>query len=186
MHRLLTTISGPSGSGKTTLCLRLAEQALLVDLDCAGLISPARFEGDRKTGIDLLDVRSLARQPLAHLDTVPGKLRTGAFRFDLDTVQWGVQLLKTACPCDVLIIDELGPLELERGQGWTNAIQVVGSAQFQLAVVVVRPNLIQDFRHFLGSGRPTFRSESTLVLPDLDAERQAFQQIKQLSSKRPG
>jgi nucleoside-triphosphatase len=186
MHRLLTTISGPSGSGKTTLCLRLAEQARLGDLDCAGLISPARFEGARKTGIDLLDVRSLARRPLAHLDTLPAELRTGAFRFDLDTVQWGVQLLISACPCDVLFIDELGPLELERGQGWTNAIQVLGSAQFRLAVVVVRPNLIQDFHHLLGSANLTFRSGSTIVLPDLDVERQAFQQIKLLSDRQRG
>lgn len=163
--RRLAILSGPIGCGKTMTCRRVVEQARQRGLDCAGLVSPARFDGARKVGIDLLDVRSGERRPLAEADRQPGELRTTAYRFDVSTVAWGSALLDAACPCDVLIVDELGPLELERGQGWRNALDVLRSGQFRLAVVVVRPALIEAFRRVVVShAAPLFGSEHLFML----------------------
>ncbi len=149
MERQLVIVSGPRGSGKTTACLRLIERARQRGLNCAGLISPARFQAGRKVGIDVLDVRSGERRALAEADQLPGGLRTLAFRFDPSAVVWGADHLNTACPCDVLVVDELGPLELERGQGWVNALDVLRDGQFRLAVIVVRPELVSIFQQTL-------------------------------------
>ena len=73
---------------------------------------------------------------------------------------WGAAVLDSACPCDVLIVDEIGPLELERGQGWANALDVLRAGQFDLAAVVVRPSLIDAFRAAMGGA-----SLSLLALP---------------------
>ena len=41
-----------------------------------------------------------------------------------------------------MIVDELGPLELECGEGLTNAVQILKNGKFDTAFVVVRPHLI--------------------------------------------
>jgi nucleoside-triphosphatase THEP1 len=149
MGRQLVIVSGPRGSGKTTACLRLIKRARRREVICAGIVSPARFQAGRKVGIDVLDVRSGERRALAEADQLPGELRTLAFRFDPNAVAWGAEHLNTACPCDILVVDELGPLELERSQGWVNALDVLRDGQFRLAVIVVRPELVPILKGIL-------------------------------------
>lgn len=51
-------------------------------------------------------------------------------------------MLSQAKPCDLLVIDEVGPLELERGKGWVSAFDVLRAGAYALALLVVRPELI--------------------------------------------
>jgi nucleoside-triphosphatase THEP1 len=141
----ISVLSGPLGIGKTTTCLQLADLARRCGLDCAGLACPARFDGPHKVGIDVLDLRSGERRSLAEADNLPALLRTSGYRFDVSAIAWGAAVLASACPCDLLIVDEIGPLELERRQGWVNALEVLRAGQFKLAVVVVRPALLNAF-----------------------------------------
>ncbi|MBN1218111.1 MAG: AAA family ATPase [Anaerolineae bacterium] len=142
-------LTGPPGSGKTTLCRQLANLARQQGINCAGLVCPARFHGSRKVGIDAIDLRTSECRPLAEADQRPAALRTKGYRFDVETIAWGVAVLDTACPCDLLVIDEIGPLELERGQGWVNALNILGEGRYEAAIVVVRPNLLDAFRSIM-------------------------------------
>lgn len=142
-------MSGPRGSGKTTTCRQLTQLARQRGLDCAGLLSLALFDGTRKVGIELVDLRSGASRPLAEADQRPASLRTKTYRFDVGALAWGTEVLNGALPCDLLIVDEVGPLELERGQGWANTLDVLRTGRFRLAVVVVRPELLDTFRQAL-------------------------------------
>jgi nucleoside-triphosphatase THEP1 len=151
MPNHIAILTGPFGSGKTTVCRQLADLARQRGLDCAGIICPTRFEGANKVGIDLLNLRTGECRPLAKADSQPSELRTTHYRFDAEAMAWGAAILDTACPCDVLIVDEIGPLELERGQGWVNALTVLREGQFDLAVVVVRPGLVDAFRAQVGN-----------------------------------
>jgi len=145
MEHSIYVLAGPSGSGKTTACREGISLARQRGLECAGILCPARFEGGRKTGIDLLDARSGERRRLAEVDDLPADLRIGPFRFDTQVMSWGKGILNTACPCDVLVVDEIGPLELERGQGWVNALEVLRAGHFGVAVVTLRPRLVEAF-----------------------------------------
>jgi nucleoside-triphosphatase THEP1 len=70
----------------------------------------------------------------------------GPYRFDEAAIAWGVARLGRACPCDLLIVDEVGPLEMNRVAGWTNALEVLLTGDCRLAVAVVRPSLVGAVR----------------------------------------
>jgi len=142
---MIILLTGDRGSGKTTVCQRLAAQARAAGWDVAGLLSPAVFEGGLKVALDALDLRSGERRRLAHIRTSvasPDELCTPAWCFNTTTVAWGNRVLTHATPCDLLIVDELGPLELERNQGWTAGVAAVNTNRYRQAWVVVRRELL--------------------------------------------
>ena len=139
-------VSGPGGSGKTTLCQAVLSCARVRGIDCAGVLSPARFRDGRKIGIDLFDIRRANLSPLAEADDKPGAIRTVTYRFHPAALAAGSAALRAAAPCDLLLVDELGPLELVRGEGWVDALDLLRSGRFRLAVVVVRPALVESFQ----------------------------------------
>ena len=71
-------------------------------------------------------------------------MRTGSlrWRFSSEGLLWGDQVLAAACPTDVLVIDEVGPLELLHGSGWQRGMLLALAGRFRLAVVAVRPALV--------------------------------------------
>ncbi len=142
-------ITGDFERGKTTLCGEVASLARGAGWSVRGVLSPAVFEGERKVGIDLVDASTGQRRRLAHLAQPADKgLRTTRWGFVEDTVEWGNALLGAATgsgdsiPCDLLIIDELGPLELVRGEGWLNGLKAVNTGAYRLALIVIRPPLL--------------------------------------------
>lgn len=137
-------LTGTFESGKTTLLLLLLDSLRKYQLDIAGVISPPVYKDGEKTGIDLLNLRTGIRQPLAVLNSGvnPGQLFTKHWVFSTEAMEEGNHILLEATPCDLLIVDELGPLELERQTGWMNGISAIDSQHYCLAVCVIRESLI--------------------------------------------
>ena len=148
MHGALMILTGSRGSGKTTLCRELAAAARRSGADVAGVLSPASFVGTRKVGIEAMDLRSGETRPLArrHDSARPGTLELCSWSFDERVLAWGNALLQSATPCDLLVVDELGPLELLEGRGWTAGLDAVDSGGYDRALVVVRPGLLEQAR----------------------------------------
>jgi nucleoside-triphosphatase THEP1 len=140
----LMLITGPSGSGKTRWCQRLVGHASELGIQAEGLLSPAVFEGESKIGIDLLHLGSGARRCLAVRwgEAERGEI-IGPWHFDNDTLEWGNDILANIVSSQLLVLDELGPLELERGVGLVNGIGLITARDYQLACAVVRPVLIE-------------------------------------------
>jgi nucleoside-triphosphatase THEP1 len=57
-------------------------------------------------------------------------------------IAWGNEVLRAATPCDVLIVDELGTLEFDRGEGWLTGLSAIDAGDYRLGVVVIRPELL--------------------------------------------
>jgi len=131
----------PSGLGKTTACLRTVELAQARGLRVAGVLSPPVYQGQVKTAIALRDVVTRQERILAHANHAGEGPRVGVWTFDPASVAWGQQVLASLPQCDLLAIDEIGPLELEMGQGLTNALDALRSADYRLGLVTLRPAL---------------------------------------------
>ena len=138
----LILVTGQSGSGKTHWCLELAHLAKIRGINAVGLVSPAVFEGDVKVGIDLVDIKSGYRQRLAvHRGRSSPGQSTLDWDFNDEALTWGNSILGQLESCQLLILDEIGPLELLRSAGLSNAIGLISARGYGLACVVVRPAL---------------------------------------------
>ena len=141
-------ITGPSGCGKTTLCLRLAAAASRAGYSLAGYISPPIFENGRKTGFALqaLPGREQRRLGFARIlpqPTLPASAPvTQDWRFDPSVFAWGRRILQETPPADLLLVDELGPLEFDLQAGMTTVLERIDLACDRLACVVVRPEYL--------------------------------------------
>jgi nucleoside-triphosphatase len=143
----LALLTGGRGAGKTRWCEALARAGRDAGLAVAGLVSPPVLADGEKTGIDLLDVASGERRRLAERARadLPGTAGLG-WHFDPEALVLGNALLARVEPCDLLLVDELGPLEFGRGSGFAAAFALLDERRYRLAVVVVRPTLVAAAR----------------------------------------
>ncbi len=135
MDPLTVLITGPRGVGKTTLCLRTVALAREARYSCAGLLT-LREDDDQRV---VVDVRTGDRRSLTAAG--PGGVPVGRYVFDPGALAWGAEVLTRSTPCDLLVVDELGPLEMAGG-GWAAGMDVLRAGRFRLGLVVVRPELV--------------------------------------------
>jgi nucleoside-triphosphatase THEP1 len=139
----LTLLTGRRGAGKTHWCLAVWEAARRARLGVAGVISPPVYAAGAKIAIDVLDAATGARRRLA--ERLPPGLEGTAglgWRFDPAALAWGDALLKNIPACDLLFVDELGPLEFHGQGGFSHGFSAIAARRYRLALVVVRPELI--------------------------------------------
>jgi len=145
----ITLISGESDSGKTRFCRQAAGALIELGWDVAGIVSPAVFNEGGKFAIDGLDLRSGERRRLADLTAAGSTLKgpkTKRWHFSMQALDWCNEVLQKATPCDLLIIDELGPLEFDRGEGLLAGFEANDSRQFKASLTVVRKSLLEKAR----------------------------------------
>ena len=75
---------------------------------------------------------------------------------------WGNQIISGLKDEDVIIIDELGPLELEDGYGFQEALHLLDEGRYRTAFVVVRPALL-PLAQLRWSNSQVFELESVTV-----------------------
>jgi ABC-type cobalamin/Fe3+-siderophores transport system ATPase subunit/nucleoside-triphosphatase THEP1 len=140
-------VTGARGSGKSRWCAALVAAARARGLRVAGVASPAVLEAGHKVAIDLVDLRDESRRRLAEVRRAdePGTA-TERWRFDEEALAWGNAALRAAAaaPIDLLVVDELGPLEFVRGIGFTEGLAALDAGRFAVACAVVRPALVDE------------------------------------------
>lgn len=150
----LIIVTGDRGAGKTTFCTRLIELARSGGRGIAGVLSPAVIVNDQKIAIDVIDLRSAQRRRLATYNPDADYPRELHWRFAADVLAWSNATLAESTPCDVLIVDELGVLEFERGQGWQAGLTAIDAGDYRLGVVVIRPELLTQALQRWPQARP--------------------------------
>ncbi len=137
-------LAGPVGVGKTTVAERVVGLAHRQGLACGGLLAPAMLNRcGRKVGIWGHDVGTAERRILARTDRDLAGLRVGPYSFDDAALAWAVGVIEGAIGrCDLLIVDEIGRLELEQGLGLAPILSRLTSGEAGRSLVLVRDSLV--------------------------------------------
>ena len=162
-------ITGPIHSGKTTGLSALVSTLTDRRRRCAGVLSRAVFDNGQRIGYDLIDVATKETIPLIRLtgrEPWPAgeQISFGNYSFSLLSFQKGNRILKNITDPDIVIIDEIGHLEL-RGEGFSPGLRYVLSHLSCTLVLVVRKSLLSDVvSHFrIRSYRSAFVTDETLL-----------------------
>lgn len=157
--RRLVVLTGPSGVGKTTVCHRVVELARRGERRVAGLLSESSGVSPGRVVQTVVSLRTGERRLLAERvgcdegePIAAGAAGRLAWRFDAGGVRWGHRELARCRgrKVDLLVVDQLGPLELTIGSGWSNALDAVTSTPVALALVVVNPLVLEELLGRLG------------------------------------
>lgn len=168
---LIYVVTGERGSGKSTVCARVVREAAERGLTVAGILTE-RVEPGQGASRRVVDLRSGESRPFGAQDrsknrgpddraasavppasagsSISTDPLTPGWEFDSEVFLWANEVLSRSTPCDLLVVDEVGPLELLGGRGWVNALEVMRSGDFRAALVVCRPGLLTELWERLG------------------------------------
>ncbi len=147
----VVVVTGRSGSGKTPAVTRLVEALAARRVPVFGFLQPPLWRDGKKAGFDIVDVRSAARAPLGRRVEADGGQHGTPFAFDGAGFDLARRALAAPPRDAVLVVDEIGPVEL-RGDGhWPAVAMAWKRARPRAAVLTLRRQLIPAFLELLGA-----------------------------------
>jgi len=133
--------TGEKHSGKTSSVAELAGTVRKEGFSVAGLLALSLYDNGKLVGFDAFDLQSekralLARRQINKNETVP-------FTFIPDGLKLGRSALSLAATksANLIIVDEFGPLELDR-RGWRKNVDSLLASSNAVILLVVRQELI--------------------------------------------
>jgi nucleoside-triphosphatase THEP1 len=140
---MVLVLTGPVHGGKTTFLERALPEWERRGLACAGFLSPAVTDASGALGYDLVEVPGGGRRPYLRRQGEPGAERTGPYAFVPAALERARAIVRGAGPSRVLVVDEVGPLEL-RGGGLWPALNEALAGPDRPVLLVARAEIIAD------------------------------------------
>jgi nucleoside-triphosphatase THEP1 len=140
---MVIVLTGPVHAGKTTFLERACRRWSERGLACAGFLSPAVTDANGGSGYDLLELRSGLRRPYLRRREDPGAERIGPFAFMTGALERARSILRDPGPAGLLVVDEVGPLELRGGGLWAALSEAVRRPE-STALLVVRDTIVGE------------------------------------------
>ena len=150
---MIIILSGPIHSGKTTFLEKSLGRWSSRGLKFGGFLSIAVLNKSGETEYDLLDLKEGRRLPFLRTTGEPEWQRVGPFAFVPQAFEVARSLILNADPSELLIVDEVGPLELGGGGLWP-ALMKVTQASVRRSLLVIREEILEDFVGKLGTASP--------------------------------
>jgi nucleoside-triphosphatase THEP1 len=146
---MITIITGSRSVGKTTLLLKLIEELENKGRKPSGIMTPSIYDkDDNKIGFYALDIRSGEQWELGRSDKLLSGPSYGPFSFsEIGFIRANeiIEKVLTEGSADVFL-DEIGPLELEKGYGFSPILSLINSFSINRNLyLVIRRSLIDDF-----------------------------------------
>ena len=122
--------------GKTTVLMKTVEALKERGYSVGGMVSREVREGGVRVGFEIVDVNSSRRGWLAHVNQKAGP-QVGKYRVNIrDLEDIGASTIVDAVEsCDIVAIDEIGPMELFSGKFKEAARKALESRKVVLVVV---------------------------------------------------
>jgi nucleoside-triphosphatase THEP1 len=150
---MVAVLAGPVHGGKTTLLERAARAWPARGLRCTGFLSPAVTDDAGHRGYDLVELATGRRRPYLRTDGPDGAERVGPYVFVPETLARAREILRAAGTSEPLVVDEVGPLELQGGGLWPALREALGRAEARV-LLVVREELVAGVTTRLAPARP--------------------------------
>jgi nucleoside-triphosphatase THEP1 len=145
-------VTGPTGSGKTPLVALVADELIARGVPIAGFLQPAIVEDGEKVGFSVRNLRTGETVELARR-AAPGDGAFGtSFEFSDEGFELGRRALKDVPSGAIVILDELGPVELRGGGHWPAVARALETTELAGLVVVVRRTLVPALVEALDAG----------------------------------
>jgi len=105
-------VTGPPASGKTSIVKKLVDLALGKGLRVEGFFAPELRSGPARVGFDIQVIGGL-RIPLARKGALEWPIKFGSYRVNPEASKVFKEVLPSRLQgCDLLVLDEIGPMEL--------------------------------------------------------------------------
>jgi nucleoside-triphosphatase THEP1 len=137
-------VTGDRASGKTSLLTALTGEFQQRQHKIGGILSPVVWMDSNRIGYDVINIQNGKRVPLCRNEPDGTGIKIGEWIFRDDGIQFGQTALdpSSLIPCDLVIIDEVGPLELDNKVWATSIDRLIHSSTCPI-ILVVREHLIE-------------------------------------------
>jgi nucleoside-triphosphatase len=146
---MIYIVTGPQHSGKTTFLMRAAGYLKKKNIKAQGFLSVAVLDKQKTSGYDLFDLNEKRYIPFIRRQGKKIWERIGPYYFIPQGLAYARELISLSDKDSVLIIDEIGPLEL-KGKGLWPAVNKVILSEQRIFIVAVRRSILEDFVHKVG------------------------------------
>lgn len=147
---MIYILTGPVHSGKTTFLKEVVCELKETSLTVGGFLSESIVENQENTGYDLLDLREDKSFPYIRRTGEAYWQKIGPFYFIPESLAKAREIILRDCDTDILVIDEIGPLELSGKGLWPVLKKVLFQHSVKL-LLIVRANLLDKFLKMLES-----------------------------------
>ncbi|MHB8095319.1 MAG: nucleoside-triphosphatase [Candidatus Aminicenantales bacterium] len=166
---VLRILTGPVHSGKTSLLKAAAGRWKSEGRRVGGFLNEMRREGAAIIGYDLLDLADESSVPFLRKEGGPTWEKAGSYLFVPGALGKARDILARDRAADLLVVDEVGPLELSGGGYWKDIRKALSSGTRSLWVV--RASILESLGAELeGCEIREFRVDTPGVLDLLTAD----------------
>ena len=150
---MVLVLAGPVHGGKTTFLERALPRWAARGLSCRGFLSLAAEDAAGARVYDLFELTSGRRHPYLCREGGPGAERIGPFALVPETLALARSVVRGAGTDGLLVVDEVGPLELGGGGLWPDVRVAALRAQGRL-LLVAREEIVPDLVAALAPALP--------------------------------
>jgi nucleoside-triphosphatase len=136
LRKRILLITGPPGIGKTTVLLNVVRSLNKLNFSVGGMLSREIREESARTGFEISSVNGSKLGLLAHTEQKTGP-QIGKYKVNLENLNnLGVQSIAEGLErCDIVVIDEIGPMELLSAQFIEITQKALDSNKLVIAVI---------------------------------------------------
>jgi len=150
---MIIILSGRVHGGKTTFIQKSLSRWALSGCRFNGFLSLCVRDAGGNAEYDFLGLKDGLRLPFLRRTGEPGWEQIGPHYFVRKTLAIARSVVLGASPDEVLIVDEVGPLELTQRGLWPALREVIFKPEFR-TLLVVREDILEDFFRLLGGPMP--------------------------------